>query len=365
MSETSVSMASRRAVRVAVAAVVAVALLAPATFLFSRVRDASTTTLEFHRAERRGVEYLAPLTTLLGVTARAQSAAVQNRPVDTRSVRAAVAAVDEVDARLGGQLRTTERWAAIKRTVQDRISRGWPDPQAAYEQYSDLTTTLRELIGKVADVSNLVLDPQLGAHYLMDAAVVRIPDVLVDSGRYLDVAYLTTRRQDRDDVARLTAARDRIATDSEDLYAGLLRAFSAAGSATLAPRLTGLLDRFRAAVAQVAPSTSLLAQPPRRTTFDLLSDQDRLQRATLDLHGAALGELDRLVRQRESTAARTRVFALVAFVLVAVVVVGAALAFVLLLPDAAAEAEPDAPQAGAEDRRLVGAGSPGGSRAAR
>lgn len=364
MSQTSASMASRRAVRVAVAAVVAVALLAPATFLFTRVRDASTATLDFHRAERAGVAYLGPLIELLGVVAQAQNAAVRGEPVDAAAVRAAVGEVDVVDGRHGGQLRSNQRWAEIRGTVENRISRGWPDKDAAYQQFSDLTTTLLELTAKVADVSKLVLDPQLDSHYLTVAAAQRIPGIIVDSGRYLDLVVISGNSGQAETQARLITARDRIATDSAELYDGLLRAFAANGTSTLAPGLTPLLDGFRTAVAEVAPATSLLAPAPRRTAEGLEGNQATLQRATLTLHGAALTELDRLLQPRESAAYRTGLFSLIAFVLIAVVVVGAAVAFVLLLPDADAEPD-DEDEPVAAGRELVGTGPPGGARAAR
>jgi hypothetical protein len=370
MSQTSVSVASRRALRILVACLVVVGLLAPAAYLFSRVRDDASRTLDVSRAERRGIEYLGPLTDLLGVVTRTQSAAVRGAPLDAARIRAAVAAVDEVDSRLGASLQSTERWTAIRRTIADRIARSWPDPAFAYEQFGDLVTSIVALTRKVADVSALILDPRLDAHYVTNAAVLRIPEVLVDSGRYLDLAVITTGKPDSDSTARLTAARDRIGADATDLNDGLITAFGSTGSTTLAPALTGPLDSFRAAVVAVAPSTSLLAQPPRRTPTALLTDQQTLQRTTLALQRAALTELDRLVAPREDDASRTRTLALVAFVLVAVVVAAAAVAIVLLPGGAPAgsagddEDEDETPPDGAARQDLVGAGSRRSARAA-
>jgi hypothetical protein len=365
MSQTSMSTGPRRAVRLAIAVVVAVALLAPAAYLFTRVWSDNTATLEFNRAERRGVAYLGPLTSLLAAVTRAQSAAVNRDQPDLTPIRAAVAAVDEADGRLGGQLRTTERWTAIRETVLDTTSRSWPDPAAAYRAYSDLATTLLELTRKVGDVSKLVLDPQLDAYYVMSAVLLRIPAILVDSGRYLDLSVLSVGKDDQDSVALLAAARNRIGTDSTDLYDGLITAFGATGSSTLGPGVTRQLDEFRTAVVTVAPSTSLLAPPPRRTPTALATDQAALQRSTLALDRAALTELDRLLAPREAAAARTRVLAVVAVSVIGLVVLGAALGFVLLLPGGAARSDPYGPRR--EDpvrsRDLVGTGPPGGARA--
>lgn len=371
MSQTSVSpLGTRHALRAVVAVVAALAVLAPAAYLFSQVWTSNTETVRFNAAERRGVAYLGPLTQLLSAVTEAQSDAVREDPVDAAAVRRALAAVDRVDGRLGGQLRTTERWTAIRQTVVDRTSRGWPDPEAAYQQYSDLVTTLIELTRKVGDVSNLILDPRLDAYYVMNATLLRIPAIIVDSGRYADLAVLGNGSTDPEVPARLTAARNRIAGDAQDLADGLVKAFGATASGTLGPGLTSQLDDFRTAVDAVAPSTSLLAPTPQRTPSALAADQDELQAAAIALQQAGLTELDRLLEPRESAAARTRVLAVVAVALVALVVLVAAV-LVVLLPDRAAGGAADpAEQVEPEpyrDGALAGAGAgpPGGARAAR
>src|SRR6266566_490762 len=305
--------AGRRAVRAALATAVALTLLAPVAFLFAQTWSSTGEAIGFNQAERRGVAYLGPLTELLNVVTEAQSAAVRDVPVDAAAVRSAVSAVDAVDRRLGGELRTTQRWTAVRQTVLDRISRGWPTPSAAYVQYSDLVTTLIELNRKVGDVSKLILDPELDAYYVMNATLLRVPDILVDSGRYADLTVLAGgRTSDQISVAQLTAARNRVATDATDLGDGLVKAFGETRSESLVPGLTRQLDDFRTAVDAVAPSTSLLAPAPQRSLETLTADQDGLQRATLALQQAALAELDRLLQSRTGRAERARLLAVVA-----------------------------------------------------
>ena len=379
MSESPTSPApGQRATRAAVAAAVAVALLAPVGFLFAQVWSSTGDTLSFNESERRGVAYLAPLTELLSVATEAQSTAVRGDRVDVRAVQSAIAAVDDVDRRLGAELRTTERWTAIRQTVQDRISRSWPDPSVAYNQYSDLVTSLIELNRKVGDTSNLILDPELDAYYVMNASLLRIPQILVDSGRYTDLTVLAAAgREDAPGAAALTAARNRIATDATDLGDGLVKAFAGTRSETLGPGLTRQLDEFRTAVDAVAPSDSLLAPSPQRSLLTLADDQDELQRAGLALQRAALAELDVLLRERKAATDRTRLFAMIALALAVLVVVAAAVG---LRPAWSAaddraddwdgsDADPGAGAGAAEPQggELVGAGHEGrgGTRAAR
>ncbi|HEY6748404.1 MAG TPA: hypothetical protein VI357_22130 [Mycobacteriales bacterium] len=323
--------------RVAAAVAVAVAVLAPLAVLGAQVRSSTGDSLSFVRDERRGVTYLRPLTRLLGATTEAQSAAVRGRPVDAAGVRSAVAAVEEADRRVGGALRTTDRWTSVRATVADRISRpGWPQATTAYTQYSDLNTALLQLSRTVGDNSRLVLDPATDAYYVMDAALLRIPAILVDSGRYADLSILSGAGDDAaaggpaqpagtgpaTDQAQLAAARNRIATDATDLSDGLVKAFGGTGSGTLALGLTRQLGDFRTAVDAVAPSTSLLAPVPERSLTDLARDQATLHRAALALQDAALDQLDLLLAARASDTQRTRAVALAATALGVLVAAG-------------------------------------------
>jgi hypothetical protein len=301
--------------RVATALAVAVAVLAPLGVLAVQAWTSTGAALSFARDERRGVTYLGPLTQLLGATTEAQSAAVRGRPVDMAGVRSALAAVDATDRRLGGALRTSDRWTTVRGTVTDRVSHGdWPQATTAYTQYSDLNTALMELNRTVGDNSRLILDPDIDAYYVMNASLLRIPEILVDSGRYADLSVLSAAGGPPDATAQaqLAAARNRIATDAADLSDGLVKAFAQTDSGTLGSGLTRQLADFRTAVDAVAPSISLLAPVPERSLPDLAGNQDALQRAALDLQRAALGQLDLLLADRGAGAQRTRTVTLAA-----------------------------------------------------
>lgn len=301
--------------RIATAVAVAVAVLAPLGVLCAQAWSSTGDTLSFVGDERRGVSYLAPLTQLLGATTEAQSAAVRGRPVDVAAVRSALAAVDRADARLGGPLRTTDRWTIARSTVAERAARtDWPLASVAYTQYSDLNTSLLELNRTVGDNSRLILDPDIDAYYVMNASLLRIPEILVDSGRYTDLRTLAAISGGGDATGRaqLTAARNRVAADAADLSDGLLEAFSRTGSSALGPGLTQPLDDFRTAVDAVAPSASLLAPVPDRSPADLASERQGLARAALDLQQAALEQLDLLLAARQHDQQRSRLIALVA-----------------------------------------------------
>jgi hypothetical protein len=336
----STTASRRRPARVAAAVAAAVALLAPLAVLCAQTWRSSGDLLSFTADERRGALYLAPLTRLLATATEAQSAAVRGQPVDAAAIRAAVAEVDEIDRRLGGPLGTTDRWETVRSIVQDRASRAWPDKIAAYTQFSDLGTALLALNRTVGDNSRLILDPAIDAYYVMNATLLRIPEILVDSGRYTDLSVLAASgRPDATGQAQLAAARNRVATDASDLADGLVKAFGQTDSGTLGPGLTRQLDNFRTAVDAVAPSSSLLAPTPDRSLADLAADQTVLRSAALDLQGAALDQLDRLLADRESGQRRDRVVTALATV---VGVLAAATAAWLIARGPRTPAEPPA-----------------------
>lgn len=325
-SSAAGSATAPRVVRAAVAVAVAVALLTPVAVLFTQVWSSAGDRRSFAVDERQGVAYLGPLTELLSATTDVQSEAVRGKPIDPTAIRQSIAAVDGIDARLGGELRTTERWTTIRGILQERTARRWNSTTEAYTQFSDLVTQLMELNRKVGDGSRLILDPELDSYYVMNAVLLRIPEILVDAGRYTDLSVLAAAAgaPDGSSAAQLTAARNRVATNATDLSDGLLKAFGSTTSSTLGAALTRPLDDFRTAVDAVAPSNSLLAPPPERSPSDLEGDRQALRQAALGLHTAALGELDRMLGDREGAAGRTRLIAAAAALLGLAVVGGCA-----------------------------------------
>jgi hypothetical protein len=157
-------------------------------------------------------------------------------------------------------------------------------------------------------------------------------------------------------IAQLTTARNRVASDATDLGDGLDKAFANTRSETLGAGLTRQLDEFRTAVDAVAPSDSLLAPAPERSLRNLAVDQNELQRTALALQRAALGELDVILRGRESDAARTRTFSLAAAVLAVLLVVAAAVG---LRPAWQRSGRRDADPETFEDRAADPGGGPG------
>ena len=121
------------------------------------------------RQELRGVEYLTALRGVLQPLAEADArVAIPGRGEDdgalVERLRAAAAAVDAVDRRVGKKLGTTEVWSTLRpRVVHGAVSPGM------------LITETSAILSQVGDSSRLTLDPRLESFYLIDAVVQRLP----------------------------------------------------------------------------------------------------------------------------------------------------------------------------------------------
>jgi hypothetical protein len=330
------------------------------TVVLAQLWSATTRDLTVVDSERAGAAYLRPLTHLIGQLADAQSAAVRaevdgGSRVDAGKVNAAVAAVDQADRAGGGPLGVHQRWADLRSRITALLG-GDVRGQAAYDTYADLSTLAVELARKVGDSSQLILDPELDSYYLMDTSLLRIPDVLVFSGRAADLALLA--QQKPSDVARSRAAvaRYQVATASDAIGAGLTKAMDSTRSVSLGPNVTGQLDAFRTAVDAYVPPAALLQNMDSPAPDALSANATRVRQQALPLADAAITELDSLLRSRHDGLATQRAWA------VTCAVVGVLLAVVLMwlllpaAPVATAGSEPDSD----ENREAAEAGPPEG-----
>jgi len=314
--------------------------------VLAQLWSATTHDLRVVDSERAGASDLRPRVHLVGELAAAQSAAVSGGRVDPAKVNAAVAAVDQADRTHGGALDAHQRWSDLRGRITAVLGtdvRG----QAAYDSYAALSTLAVDLARKVGDVSQLILDPELDSYYLMDTSLLRVPDVLVHSGRAADLALLAEQRPSDAARSRAAVARYQVAMASDAIGAGLSKAMDATSSVSLGPNITGQLDAFRSAVDAYVPPAALLQNLDNPTATTLADNAVRLRQQALPLADAAITELDGLLRDRHDGFTAQRAWAVTSTifgVLLAVVLMW------LLLPAAPApgpESEVDIDEGGA------------------
>lgn len=295
---------------------VAVGLLVVTAGLFgvqtARLWSAASTEIGITAEERAGVAYLHPLTRLIGELAATQSIAVAGGEVDGVAVSAARDGVARADLTHGGALRTSQRWSQVRVGI-DEVLAAEPTGAAALEQYREVLALATDLVRVVGDTSQLLLDPELDAHHLMDAAVGQVPQILVESGRAADLAGLAAASPDPADprLSQLALGRYQVAEATDTLTAGLAGGPAAGSGGALGENLTVPLDDLRVAVDQFAPPVALVSTPEDADPEVTAGAAERVREAGLALGAAVLAELDTLLADRADRLADQRVFALV------------------------------------------------------
>ncbi|GGJ78479.1 methyl-accepting chemotaxis protein [Pilimelia anulata] len=168
--------------------VVAAVLLLPLAFVSWGYVAIQRGQVAFSAAERDGIAYLRPLQDLAARAADARHRAVTGGDPAAADVASAATAVDAVDARYGDALDTHAAWNDARRALS--AAAGAAPGAPALTAYGTALDALVTLVVRVADKSNLTLDPDLDTYYIMDALMFRLPLLLDTSGRAIDAALV-------------------------------------------------------------------------------------------------------------------------------------------------------------------------------
>jgi hypothetical protein len=262
---------------------------------------ASTKDLNFAQAERQGIAYLQPLTEILDKMVDAQSTTVEGGVADSSGLQQGISAVDAVEKKYGDALGSGQRWTDLRGRINTLINQR-PSGEPAYRAYTDVVQLVVDLINKIADSSNLVLDPVLDSYYLMDATVLRLSEVTVFAGRASDLARLansvTNPAERAQAETRIGVARYQVARENEGIATGLRKAMDATSSSSLGPAITTQLDTFRSAVDEFVPPVTLLQDLNQVDMVTLALKAGEVREAARKLNTAILTELDKLLESR-------------------------------------------------------------------
>ncbi|MDO3703822.1 hypothetical protein Q3W71_19325 [Micromonospora sp. C28SCA-DRY-2] len=290
-----------------------VALLAPVALLFGLTWRHTDDDRALAARERLGVTYLSALAPVTDALVDAQSAAVAGRPVPGEPLTRAVEAAASVDARIGRELRSQERWAGLRAKLEALRDRPPAEPEAAFAAYGEVTDLLLDLYRKVRESSGLVRDPAADSFFLQDGAGQELPEAVVATGRLADLATLAARRPDTDRLrtaTELAALRAGALTPAGDLVADLRAAVDSTESTDLGANVLTPLDTYQRAVEALAAAST----PAERTGVvdpaQIAAARLNAQAAATELQPVILAELDALLAGRVDALDRDRRFAL-------------------------------------------------------
>ena len=193
----------------------AISMLPFAVVTYKMASSINTLGVEFARQELRGLEYYAPLTTLLknvqlhrSLTALSASGDASSQATlenTRRNIERDIKSVDEIDARLGGALHTTEKWTELRTTIRDFLDTRTESVEDSSMRHQNALAAALALIDHVGDTSNLTRDPDLDKKYLIEVLINQGPELseaLADA-RGFGIAVAAAKNRTLDQTKRL------------------------------------------------------------------------------------------------------------------------------------------------------------------
>ncbi|WP_295427099.1 HAMP domain-containing protein, partial [uncultured Thiodictyon sp.] len=169
-------------------ALIGAAFLAVIALLFVFFIQAQWNAIRFSALERDGValvrvvpEVMLPIQRHRGLLARLGSGDETLRGAVAEARAQADAAFElaaPVMATLGVELGVESDWKALGERWRTMTNAGASAPAEAFQAHSELLDAMLVFVSRVADRSNLTLDPDIDSFYLMDAAIVQLPNMV-------------------------------------------------------------------------------------------------------------------------------------------------------------------------------------------
>lgn len=294
----SVSVDNRRTrSRTALAAVLTVLILVPAGILFSQTWATVSDERDSTKLEQQGVEYVTALSPLISALAEAQSAALSGVSSAPGSLTAAVAGVAAVDQRLGGELRTRDRWAGLNQKIA-QLPKVNGSPLVVFQAHVEVTDLALALYEAVRDNSQLVRDPDNDLSHLQQALAVDLPTTVVQVSRMGDLSQLVAKANAEQQAQlgpQFGAAVLTVNTAVNSLTDNLQAAVDDTSSTTLSGNLVSGLDSFRRGVESLTRGANPGGAPNPAT---MATAQSQLQVSLANLSGITAREMARLLEDR-------------------------------------------------------------------
>ncbi|OYU49387.1 MAG: hypothetical protein CFE31_08590 [Rhizobiales bacterium PAR1] len=176
---------------------------------------------------------------------------------------------------------------------------------AGEDQAVKLRASSRALMSKIGDGSNLILDPDLDSFYVMDAVIVKLPE-LTDAARALFdqmVLVASADAPDFDAKSQLMIALGRYEAGASGLATSIKTAIANNPDGSLEKALKGAQGNLQndsdAFYGAVKRASSVLIERAEPNAIKMVTPlHEKLQRNADQYWGATAGELDRLLDLR-------------------------------------------------------------------
>ncbi len=337
---------------------IALLLSIPVVVLVYMLSSEQQKAITFAEAERRGVEYHAPVRALMedlvkhrtaGARYLASNGANRDALLQLQSeVDESLARLAEVDGRLGAEMQTTAQFTSLRKSWDDLRGQvmGWTatDLPLYLSIHNQVNYDLVRLANKMGNHSNLILDPDIDTYYLMDATQFKLPTLLDQVGQLqthgIIVIELYGVSGDRLSEEETAKVREVVAASRAQIESAVIRSqsvldegqvnlqYAYAANPGLRANMSGPGDALKQSVTDVIDLTRLkLTRAPQVDASAWLGQTDRVLSGGLSMFDVSLANLDNGLKVRIEHASGARTVALGS----AVAVLAFALGLVMLI----------------------------------
>lgn len=253
--------------------------------------------IDFAEGERQGVYYILPLSEILTELTEDVAPTFNNQKVTTQ-----IQKIDKIEEQLGKQLNTNKNWQELKDVLQK--------PNSSRQVAIDKTLALITTIG---DNSGLVLDPDIDSYYMMDAAIVKYPDMLNKTNKltFLTLEVLGKPSAIVDDQLQLSMTAGAVRSLVDGVKVGVQTATKANSNLKSGLELVNESEVATTSLLKTADSALRLSSIPQERSakkIELLNQYKSATNKNVAAYKLYLKQLDELLAKRiEVAQARERV----------------------------------------------------------
>jgi len=281
---------------------IVVLLLIPIVLLAWLFVQQSQKDIEFARKERDGVTYLNGLWPVLRGLIVASNAGTPPS-AQLRNAADLTALGQTYDSAL-------ESGETARALGQSLNGLGWPNRALKRdESVENAVAAARTLLTKIADGSNLTLDPDIDSYYVMDVVTTKLPELIDRLGTVTALARAQRAQQklSDDDKAELMIQLGQFASAATGAVASLNSAYKGNADGAVSRKLEPLAKKFAAVTDEFVTAVKAIAVALRDDDARAKLDLSRLSvldngamTAAEELWQASNAELDRLLVVRMS-----------------------------------------------------------------
>jgi len=218
--------------------VIAVLVIGYASFMLYNIVSEKNSSVAFSQLEIAGAKTLPALKNLLINTQKLRGLTASYKAGDT----SLLPKIEQQSAVVKAKLQTAEQavkkadlkgiaplFASLSAKLQNTMSVAPSQTKTeGFQNYTDVVNDELELIVKIGDMSNLILDPDLDTSYLMDAVINKLPLIIESAGkaRGFGSSLLVTKKESTSSQIKLAVLLGNLKDNNRLLKSGFDSAYS-------------------------------------------------------------------------------------------------------------------------------------------